>query len=64
MKKIKVKNHTHLVRDDNSQAIVNTNLSSYRQRIAKIKRNRKNQDEITELKNQIEELKSIINNLI
>lgn len=64
MKKIKVKNHTHLVRDENSNAIVNTNISSYRKRIAKLKRNQEKQDEINDLKNQIEELKSIINSLV
>jgi hypothetical protein len=65
MKKVqKVQNHTHLVRDENSQAIVNTNLTSYRKRLAKIKRNQQKQDEIEDLKSQILELKSIINSLI
>lgn len=64
MKKIKVKDHTYLVRDENSNAIVNTNLTSYRRRLVKLKKNKEKQDEISDLKNQIQELKSIINNLI
>jgi hypothetical protein len=53
MNKVKVENYTHLFRDENSKAIVNTNISSYRKRLMKVKKNKEMKNEIDDLKLQI-----------
>tara|TARA_B100000902_G_C27249467_1_gene884441 strand:- start:758 stop:958 length:201 start_codon:yes stop_codon:yes gene_type:complete len=61
---IKVEGHTHLVRDETSHAIVNTdvetfNLTLRRRQILKSQRN-----EINSLREEMTEIKQLLNNVL
>lgn len=61
---IKVEGHTHLVRDESSHAIVNTdvetfNLTLRRRQILKSQRN-----EINSLREEMTEIKQLLNNVL
>jgi hypothetical protein len=61
---IPIEGHTNLFRDEKSGAIVNVNTYEYNNYI-KLRRERQNQkDEITELKKDVHELKSLLMELI
>ncbi len=64
---VKVKGHTHLVRDLKSQAIINTDSDAYARYMArKAKQNRKDDDmravvrEVNSLKSEMTEIKKLL----
>ena len=68
---LKVEGHTHLVRDVNSNAIVNTNVSEYQLYMQRRKAREKQSDElrnavkeINNLKNEIREIKNLVKEVI
>jgi coenzyme F420-reducing hydrogenase delta subunit len=68
---LKVEGHTHLVRDVNSNAIVNTNVSEYQLYMKRIKVREKQSDElrnavkeINNLKNEIREIKNLVKEIV
>ena len=68
---IKVEGHTHLIRDVNSNAIVNTNKSEYQLYLQRRKNREKQSDElrgavkeINNLKNEIREIKNLIKEIV
>lgn len=61
---IPVEGHPNLYRDENSGAIINYDAHSYNQYM-NIKKNKENQQqEINQLKNDINEIKSILKELL
>jgi len=68
MKTIKVADHRNFVRDLNSQAIINTNVSDYEEykKLEEASRIRETTmaNEINSLKNDISEIKSILKQII
>ena len=68
---LKVEGHTHLVRDVNSNAIVNTNVSEYQLYMKRLKVRERQSDElrnavkeINNLKNEIREIKNLVKEII
>ena len=68
---IKVEGHTHLIRDVNSNAIINTNQSEYQLYMQRVKVREKQSDElrgavkeINNLKNDIREIKELIKEIV
>ena len=67
MRYIKVENEKNLVRDKNTQAILNVDRSAiarHELRIEQMKKQRKQLDEINTLRSEIAELKSLIQQII
>jgi len=60
----KVKDHADLVRDSSSNAILNTDTSTYSAVLARKRKNKHMKRELTRMKNEIAELKNIVNTLI
>jgi hypothetical protein len=70
MSHLKVEGHAHLVRDEKSNAILNTNMSEYDNyiRLKKIKEDNNKKVENLEIdmnniKNDLEEIKNLLRNL-
>ena len=68
---IKVEGHTHLVRDVNSNAIINTNKTDYQLYMQRVKVRERQGDklraavkEINNLKNEIREIKNLIKEIV
>ena len=68
---IKVEGHTHLVRDVNSNAIINTNQNEYQLYMQRVKVREKQSDElrsavkeINNLKKDIREIKELIREIV
>ena len=68
---LKVEGHTHLVRDVNSNAIINTNQNEYQLYMQRVKVREKQSDElrgavkeINNLKNDIREIKELIKEIV
>ena len=68
---IKVEGHTHLVRDVNSNAIINTNTSDYQLYMKRVKVREKEADklrnavkEINNIKSEIREIKDLIKKIV
>ena len=68
---LKVDGHTHLVRDLNSNAIINTNQSEYQLYMQRVKVREKQSDElrsavkeINNLKKDIREIKELIREIV
>ena len=68
---LKVDGHTHLVRDLNSNAIINTNQSEYQLYMKRVKVREKQADElrdtvkeINNLKSEIREIKQLIKEIV
>ena len=57
MSVVKVKGHTHLVRDLKSQAIVNTDSDAYARYMARKAKQSKKDDEMREIKDLLREIK-------
>ena len=57
---IKVEGHSNLYRDEDSGAIVNTDSSAYNQYVNRLNNRRKHKEEIADLKNEINEIKSLL----
>ena len=58
MSNVKVKGHTHLVRDLKSQAIINTDSDAYARYMARKAKQAKKDDEIREVVREVNEIKS------
>ena len=68
---LKVDGHTHLVRDVNSNAIINTNTSDYQLYMKRVKVREKQSDklrsavkEINNLKSELREIKNLIKEIV
>lgn len=61
---IKVEGHTHLVRDEESHAIINTDVKQYRLTMKRRQMLRTQKDEINSLKNDMSEIKTLLKELI
>ena len=61
---IKVEGHTHLIRDEESHALINTDVEQYRltMRRRQILRNQK--EEINSLRQEVSEIKGLLKELI
>ena len=57
---IKVEGHTHLIRDEESHAIINTDVENYRLTMKRRQILRTQRDEINSLKNDMSEIKSLL----
>ena len=61
---VKVEGHSYLMRDGQSGAIINTNINEMTQaRIRKAKK-KKQQNEIKELRTELQEMKHLLNKMI
>ena len=68
---LKVEGHTHLVRDVNSNAIINTNTSDYQLYMKRVKVREKEADklrnackEINNLKSELREIKGLLTKVL
>ena len=68
---IKVEGHTHLIRDVNSNAIINTNQTEYQLYMKRIKVREKQSDklrnavkEINNLKSELREIKELVRKIV
>ena len=68
---LKVEGHTHLVRDVNSNAIINTNTNEYQLYMKRIKVREKQSDklrnavkEINNLKSELREIKELVRKIV
>ena len=68
---LKVDGHTHLVRDVNSNAIINTNKSEYQLYMQRVKVREKQSDqlrsavkEINNLKSELREIKELVRKIV
>ena len=61
---IKVEGHSHLVRDEASHAIINTDVEQYRLTMRRRQMLRTQRDEINSLKNDMSEIKLLLKELI
>ena len=71
MSKVKVEGYSDLIRDLNSNAIVNTNESDFQAYISKYKARERNNDmlrntvkEINSIKNEMKEIKSLLTKVL
>ena len=60
---MKVKGHESLIRDENSNAILNTNLSEYDQYLSLRSKRKKGTDRIDNMENDLKNLKDDINEI-
>ena len=61
---IKVEGHANLVRDEESHAIINTDVEQYRLTMRRRQMLRTQRDEINSLKNDMGEIKTLLKELI
>ncbi len=61
---VKVKDHPHLYRDENSGAIINYDTIGYNQRLKKIEKQKSDREELDEMKKDIEEIKSLLKDFL
>ena len=61
---IKVEGHANLVRDEESHAIINTDVEQYRLTMRRRQMLRTQKDEINSLKNDMSEIKTLLKELI
>lgn len=58
MSYIKIENHHHLLRDEHTNAIINTNKTEYENYISNYNRMKQEKEELTKLKNDVSSLHS------
>ena len=58
--KIKVQDHENYVRDSSTNAIINTDVKSYKQYMKKINAQRQTREDITDLQSEISEIKELL----
>ncbi len=63
MSRVKVKDNFDLERDIVSNAVINNNKTAYQQRLEQKVKLRRRDDEITEIKSELAELKAMIKEL-
>jgi|TARA_R100001510_G_C7639572_1_gene197291 hypothetical protein len=61
---IKVKGYQNLYRDENSGAIINTDSMAYNQYVNSLEQRDLQKKEISDIKNDIDEIKSLLRNLL
>lgn len=61
---VKVKDHPHLYRDENTGAIINYDTIGYNQRLKKIESQKSHKQELDEMKKDIEEIKSLLKDFL
>ena len=61
---IKVEGHSHLVRDDSSHGIVNTDIENYKLTMKRRELMKTTREEINILKGDMDEIKSLLTKLI
>ena len=61
---VKVEGHSHLVRDDSSHGIVNTDIEQYKLTMKRRELMKTTREEINTLKGDMEEIKSLLTKLI
>jgi hypothetical protein len=61
---VKVEGHSHLVRDDSSHGIVNTDIEQYRLTMKRRDVMRNTREEINKLKGDMDEIKNMLSQLI
>ena len=61
---IKVKGYQNLYRDETSGAIINTDSMAYNQYVNSLEQRNLQKREISEMKNDINEIKSLLRNLL
>ena len=61
---IKVEGYQNLYRDENSGAIINTDSLAYNQYVNSLEHRQLQKKEISEIKNDIDEIKSLLRNLL
>lgn len=61
---IKVEGHTHLVRDEESHAIVNTDIKQYRLTMRRRELLRTQREDINSLRQEVTEIKGLLKELI
>tara|TARA_B100001250_G_C19756894_1_gene770549 strand:+ start:835 stop:1038 length:204 start_codon:yes stop_codon:yes gene_type:complete len=59
----RVEGHSHLYRDENTGAIINTNSSQYKQRLKSISATKSDKDQLNKLREEIDELKLLLTQL-
>jgi hypothetical protein len=65
MKKlVKVKDHPHLYRDEETGSIINCDTISYNQRINRINSKEAQKKEIDDMKNDIQEIKNLLKDFL
>lgn len=57
---IKVEGHSHLVRDENSHAIVNTDVETYRLTMKRREIMKAQRNEINSLRSEVSEIKQLL----
>ena len=63
-KNIKVKNERHLIRDVHSNAIVNQDEDAYIRYLTMVNKNKRKDNEIDMLKNDVKEIKELLTKLL
>jgi hypothetical protein len=58
--KLKVQDHEDYVRDSSTNAIINTDVKSYRQYMKKINTQRQTKEDIRDLQNEMSEIKELL----
>ena len=61
---IKVKDHPHLYRDEDTGAIINCDTFGYNQRIKRVQNQKKQKEELDNIKKDIQEIKSLLKDLL
>jgi hypothetical protein len=61
---IKVKGYSHLYRDENTGAIINSDSTSYNQYVNSLNKKEIKRKEIDEIKKDIEEIKGLLKELL
>ena len=61
---IKVEGYQNLYRDENRGAIINTDSLAYNQYVNSLEQRQLQKKEISEIKNDIDEIKSLLRNLL
>ena len=59
MKRVKVKDNFALERDRSSNAVINTSETAYKQRLKQKEMQRKNREEINQIKSDLAEIKAL-----
>tara|TARA_R100001463_G_C3367623_1_gene203885 strand:+ start:163 stop:366 length:204 start_codon:yes stop_codon:yes gene_type:complete len=60
----RVKGHSHLYRDEQSGAIINTNNKEYNQRLRTLSHSDSQEDELKKMREDIDELKYLLKKLV
>lgn len=61
---IPIEEHDDLLRDEKSRGIINTNRSAYKSRLNQLETQRKQREEIEQLKNDVGEIKDLLMTLL